>query len=165
MTIATIAQVEDGILALLNADSTIIDTWKATVLSADDMTKLSSTERQNYPLIIVGYMGSPDPDGPLAGGTGKGGEYARKGRWNIYLIDKNLRSDGSGRTGDPNDDTAPGIYAMIERMFATVIYKQVIADIGFAIYAGDRMYDYPWDKRTDAQVMAIDIQFETVATV
>jgi hypothetical protein len=155
----TINDVEDAIIAALTADTTIAG-WKASVLSADDAARLGQQTRGRYPLYGVIYNGAPDPDGPLAGGSGGGAMFARRGRFSVYAIDKNLRGEVYGRKGDALGG-GPGIYAMTEAAIRVLGYK----DFGLAIarleYAGDQFIVPEWDELASGQIIEFTTQWET----
>jgi len=160
MSGVTIKQVEDAIVAALAGDETIAETWKTTVLSADDLTDLGAQAKARYPLIGVLYVGAPD-GGPLAGGTGAGIEFVRPGEFEIVIVDKNLRGGSAGRTGDALSATSPGVYAMAEQVLSVLGYKNLGLAISRLEYRGDDLIDVPWDERAIAVVMIFGTQWET----
>jgi len=160
MSNVTIKQVEDAIVAALQGDETIAETWKTTVLSADGLTDLGAQARARYPLIGVLYSGAPE-GGMVAGGTGGGATFARPGEFEIVMVDKNLRGGSAGRTGDALSATSPGVYAMAEQVLSVLGYKNLGLAINRLEYRGDDLTDVPWDERAIAVVMIFGTQWET----
>jgi len=160
MSGVTIQDVEDAIVAALQDDETFSDTWKATVLSADDLTDLGAQAKARYPLIGVLYTGAPE-GGMVAGGTGGGATFARPGEFEIVMIDKSLRGGSAGRTGDALSATSPGVYAMAEQVLQVLGYKSLGLAISRLEYRGDDLIDVPWDERAIAVVMVFASQWET----
>jgi len=161
MSNVTIKQVEDAIVAALAGDETFATTWKATVLPADDLVDLGAQARARYPLVGVVYAGAPD-GGPLAGGTGAGIQFQRRGEFEVYFIDKSLRGGSAGRTGDAHSARTPGVYAMAEQALQVLGYKALGLSISKRLeYRGDDLTDVPWDNKAVAVVMIFATSWET----
>lgn len=156
----TIKDVEDAIVAALQADEKFATTWKATVKSADDLVDLGAQARARYPLVGVLYAGAPD-GGPLAGGTGAGVQFQRRGEFEVYFIDKSLRGGSAGRTGDAHSARTPGVYAMAEQALDVLGYKALGLEIKRLEYRGDDLTDVSWDVKAVALVMIFATSWET----